>query len=96
MYEPGAFGISEETVVGTSNEIEAELQDEGEGDMVVTRASDSEDDGGDDGDDVGDRIMPTRPARVSASRAREWFTQMEEDEYVVYQESYDEESSYYL
>ena len=70
--------------------------------MIVTRASDSEDEGGDegnngeDGDDVGDRIMPTRPAIVSASRARELFTQMEEDEYVVYQESYDEESSYYL
>ena len=110
MYEPGAFGIREETVVGTSNEIEAEVQDEGEGNMVVIRESDSEDDGGDDGDDGGDdgddggddgddgedRIMPTRPARVSASRAREWFTQMEDDEYVVYQESYDEDSSYYL
>ena len=101
MYEPLAFGIREEAVVGTSNtnKIEAEVQDEGEGNMVVIRASDNEDEGGDDGDDGDDgedRIMPTRPARVSAPRARKCFTQMEDDEYVVYQESYHEDSSYYL
>ena len=88
-----------EIVVGTSNKIEAEVQDEGEGNMIVIRASDNEDEGGDDGDDGDDgedRIMLTRPARVSAPRARECFTQMEDDEYVVYQESYHEDSSYYL